>query len=254
MSWPSHFHAEARAAARATPFADGAQADDAHGLAVQVDAGDLAPVPFTAAAVDEGHLAGHAQHEGQGVVGHGLAVGAHGAGDLDAAGLAGGKVDIVQAHAVLGDGPQTGRGGQHRGIDGVHAHDQAVAVGQFFAHPVGGEDAAGIVAHDVQPRIAEDVEEFGIVLAEGSRGGEDFHDGAPCRERCAGGRPGEEPFMPLCALCGPAVLRGGRGLRPEPSPAGGFVNVGRGRGQVPFSFALRASARVQCAKKMQRGD
>ena len=212
-----HLHAEARAAAAGHAPADGAQADDAHGLAVEVDAGDLAPVLPAAAAVDEGHLAGHAQHQGQGVVGHGLAVGAHGAGDLDAPGLAGGQVDIVQAHAVPGDGPEFGRGGQHAGVDRVHAQDQAFAVGQFFAHLGGGEDAAGIVAQHFQSGVAQDVEEFGIVFAEGSRRGENFHAGLLAGRKMCGKASPVRGFVNH----GPRpVRRPGRGRRPGACPPG----------------------------------
>ena len=57
------------------------------------------------------------------------------------------------------------------------------------------------------------------------------------------------------ALCGPGrFCAGGRGLRPEPSPAGGFVNAGRGRGQVPVFLCLAGGCRVQCAKKCNAGD
>ena len=105
----------------------------------------------------------------------------------------------------------------------------------------------------------EDVEEFGIVLAEGSRGGEDFHDGAPCRERCAAGQAflarrmpggkgtgqaGEDPFMPLRMRCaGRAVFARAAGACVlNLAQQADLSTPDAVAGRCPFSFALRAAA------------
>ena len=92
----------------------------------------------------------------------------------------------------------------------------------------------------------------GLLVGKGvRRGRRSLPAGCPAEKGRAG--RGRAVHALLDALCGPSrFCAGGRGLRPEPSPAGGFVNVGRGRGQVPVFLCLAGVCRVQCAKKMQR--
>ncbi len=68
------------------------------------------------------NLAGHGQHESDGVLGQGVGVDAGGVGDGDAAGLAGDQVHVVSARAPDGDEAQLRAGGQHAvGEAGVRA-------------------------------------------------------------------------------------------------------------------------------------
>lgn len=110
--------------------------------------------------------------------------------------LAGLQINIVQAHAVLGDGPQFGRGGQHRGVHGVHAQDDALARGQLFLDGFLGEDAARVVADDFQSGVAQDVEKFGIVFAEGTGRNKNLHRTRSSRVMCMKLRMGHARLRP----------------------------------------------------------
>ena len=169
-----NFHVKAaRPAGHALAY--GSQAHNAQRFAVKVNARNLAPVSLPTAPVNERRLAGHGQHQGQGVVRHGIAVGPHGARNGNAPRLAGLQINIVQAHAVLGDGAQLWSGGQHSGVHGIHAQNDAFARGQFFPDGLFGEYAAAVIADDFQSGVAQCVKKFGIVFAKGTGSYKNFH-------------------------------------------------------------------------------
>ena len=149
-----------------------AEAEEAERGVADIARGDLAPVALAALAVDLRHLAGHRQHQRHGVIGHSFAVGAHRAADLDAVFLAVIHVDVVYAHAVLGDGAQLRRGGEYLRVQRVHADDDAHAVRQHFLHGFFFEDAAGGVFHHFVARRLQLFKQLGHALAVGARGGQ----------------------------------------------------------------------------------
>ena len=120
---------------------DGAQADEAEGLLPDFhahDAGVLPPaLPETPVAVKD--LSGHGEHEGEGVVGHGLVVDARRVKDHGP--VAGGGRDVhgVQAGPHLGHGLEPRGHGQHPVV-----HPQVVAA-QDGIGPAQGLDERGVL-------------------------------------------------------------------------------------------------------------
>jgi hypothetical protein len=124
-------HAE-REGALGDQRADAAEADDAEGLAVQLDALPPGALPL---AVDEGvvglgHVAGLGQQERHRVLGGGEDVGLRRVDDHHPALGGGGDVDVVEADAGAAHDDEIGRGRQHLAGDvGGRADDHRVLVG-----------------------------------------------------------------------------------------------------------------------------
>ncbi len=113
-------------------YADAAEADDADGLLVELDAGVLRPLPLAVLqrGVGRADVAGRGEHQRDGELGGGDDVGGRRVDDHDPA--LGGRlhVDVVEAHTGAGDDLQPLRGGQRLRVDlGGGAHQDRVDVG-----------------------------------------------------------------------------------------------------------------------------
>ena len=111
---------------------DAAEPDDADGLAEDLGAVELRPLPGVLAqrCVGGRDLPGGGQHQRQRVLGGAVDVRRRGV-DHQHPGRGGGvDVDVVQADARAGDDLELGRGGDHLGVDrGRRAHQQRVGIG-----------------------------------------------------------------------------------------------------------------------------
>ena len=123
-------HAEGQGAA-GDLAADAAHAEDAEGLAHQLDALELLAIPFAGRhrGVGLGHLARQAQNQGEGKLGGRDGVAAGRIHDHHAALSGGLDIHVVHSHAGAADDPQLGRGlddaARHLGL-GAHHHGHDV--------------------------------------------------------------------------------------------------------------------------------
>src|SRR5690606_20187226 len=101
-------------------LADAAEADDADGLAEDLDAVELAALPgaLTQGRVGGGDLTGGGQHQGDRVLGGGVDVGGRRVHDHHAALGGRGHVDVVEADAGARDDLQLLARLEHLGVDG----------------------------------------------------------------------------------------------------------------------------------------
>ena len=112
-------------------LADAAEPHHADGLAVDLGAGELRPLPrvLTQRRIRRGDLAGRGQHQRQRVLGGAVDVRRRRIHHQHAAGGGGVDVDVVKAHACAGDDLQLGAGREHLGVDrGRRAHQQRVGL------------------------------------------------------------------------------------------------------------------------------
>ena len=124
-------HAERRQPLR-DEHADPAEADDADGLLVQLDAGVLRPLPLAVLqrGVGRADVPGGGEHQRDGELGGGDDVGGRRVDDHDAGLGRGLDVDVVEADTGAGDDLEPPGRGQRLGVDlGRGAHQDRVDVG-----------------------------------------------------------------------------------------------------------------------------
>ena len=213
-----HLHLEG-AGARRHPLADAAEADDAQGLALQLDADEPLAVPPLGAhrGVGRRHVAGQREKQREGVLGGRQHVGGGGVDHQDA--QLGGRldVDVVDADAGAADHLEPAAGGEQLAGDlGRAAHHQGVEAGDQLGEPRPLRRRSALERS--APEAAEDVQAGGV---EGV-GDQDAMHGAVLAGRWIDLRPA--PRRPARRTRWPPSRRsrraGHRGLRCAPRPCG----------------------------------